>query len=224
MRPETRHYWRDPGYWRWWFRTRIPTETKVVLGLLLATVIVVSGFVSAGKLDGRQVSSQVVTVVRTTRVAGKPPRVVTEVRTLSQPAETTVMTRDGPNVVVLRPGKTVTQSRTVRDPAAERVVIDTVTRTRETIRTVTTPGSTRPGPVLRVVTAPGTTVTTRGGTETETVVREVTLPANTITETEARRTVTNEVTNEVTQPPVTVTETNEVTITEQVTVTETVKK
>jgi hypothetical protein len=223
MRPETRNHWREPGYWRWWFRTRIPTETKVVLGLLVAIVVLASGFLSAGKLDGREVSSQVVTVVRTTRVAGKPPRVVTEVRTISEPAETTVVTRQrgARKVVVLAPGETVIQSRTVRGPGrvVTQELTNTVTRTRDRVRTVVGPGSTVQGPE-RVVTTPGTTVTAPGRTETQTISREVTLPAKTITETAPAKTVTTEVT----QPPETVTETTEVTITEEVTVTETVKK
>ena len=226
MRPETRTYWRDPGYWRWWFRTRVPTETKVLLALLAAIVIVVSGFVSAGKLDGTEVST--LTVVRTTRVAGKPPQVVTEVQTISGPVERpgAPRQRNGRTIVVQAPGETVTQSRTVRGPDGHRVVTneltDTVTRTvrRDGLRTVTAPGSTLPGPE-RVVTAPGTT-------QFETVIREVTLPAKTVTETEAAKTVTKEttVTNERTVTnEVTVTETVQETVTETVqeTVTETVK-
>ena len=208
MRPETREYWREPGYWRWWLRTRVTTEAKVVLGLLLAMAIVASGFVSAGKLGGSQATSRVFTVVRTTSVAGKPPHVVTEVRTISEEAKTTVVTRrhDGQTVVLRAAPETVTRLRTVRGPAGERVVTQkldhTVTQTRDRLRTVTAPGSTVQGPE-RVVTAPGTTVTTPGRTETETITQ--TLPA---------KTVTNEVT--VTQPPVTVTQTTEVTVTETV--------
>jgi hypothetical protein len=214
MPSEMSKYWREPGYWRWWFRTRMTTDTKIVLAIVAATAIAAGGFVSARKLDDTQATHGVLTVVRTTRGVGRAAQVVTEVQTIRQPAETDVVTlqRNGRTVTVRAPGEAIVRERTVRGAVRQQTVTDTVaqTRTRDRVRTVTTPGA--------IVTTPGATMTTPE--------RVVTAPGTTVTETAPAKTVTNEytVTREVTQPAVTVTQTNEVTVTAEVTVTETVTK
>jgi hypothetical protein len=157
--------------------------------VLLAVAMAFTGFEAASKLAPREpataafVTERVVT--RTTE--NGVPNLVTELRTVTQPGETSLLTvqRDGRTVVIRSPAET----STVRGATGEHVVTDrrtsTVVRTEtaDRVATVTTPG------------------------RTDTVTTEVTQP---------QRTVTDTVTNQVTVTN-TVTVTTEVTTTETVT-------
>lgn len=187
MRSDMREYWRDPGYWRWWWQERTNGQTKGLLAAIVAVAIGVAGFLSAERLVGTReaatfTTQRVVTVVRTAGAdapqrqnssSQRQPEVVTRVETTTQPGETDLVTvqRAGRTVVVPAPGDTVT----VRGPVVERVVPNA--RTETVVRTEIADR-------LTTVTAPG---------PTETVTREVTLPARTVTETNAL-TFTDEVT------------------------------
>jgi hypothetical protein len=207
-----REYWRDPGFWRWWWRERADDDVKLAVVMVGAVLLLIAGFLSGDWLtstraaDATFTTQRVVTVVRKTRATApqlgvpasrRPPEVVTLVQTTTQPGGTDVVTlrRAGRAGVVRAPGETVTEARTVRGPVQQRIV--TNARTDTVVRTETTD---RP-----------TTVTTPGPTQT--VTREST---QTVTR-ESTQTVTRESTQ-------TVTREKEVTVTETVTETETVKK
>jgi hypothetical protein len=227
MFSDMRNYWRDPGFWRWWWREcvsvwwweRVSGATKVALAMIVAVAFGIAGYLSAERLAATQeaatfTTQRVVTVVRKTRATApelgvpasrRPPEVVTMVQMTTQPGGTEVVTvrRAGRAVVVRAPGETVTEARTVRGSVQQRVV--TNARTATVVRTETTD---RP-----------TTVTTPGPTQT--VTREST---QTVTR-ESTQTVTRESTQTVTRESTqTVTREKEVTVTETVTETETVKK
>lgn len=187
----------------WWWRKRLARPAKLVLLGLLALVLGAGGFLGAVMLVEQTEQTTLVertfTVLRTIQVSGEPPRVETEIHTVTTPIEVTTevervrtVRRNGKTVLVTLPSETITNAVTVR--GKDRVVTDmrtsTVVRTRDRFNTITTPGST--------VTGPGETVTTPGRTET----RETTIegPTHTITN---ERTVTNEQT--VTGPTTTVT-------------------
>jgi hypothetical protein len=202
-----RNYWRDPGYWQWWWRNRVSGDTKGAILVSLAVLLAFVGFASAGQLSEEPsarvfTTERLLTVVR--RLNGG---VVTEVQTVtgtvSAPAETKLVTvrRNGRTVVIQAPGKTVTDTDTVRGSVRERVVTDTRTDTVVQTNTVD-----RPTTVTNTVDRP-TTVTTPGTTEmvttpgtTETVTREVT-QTETVTETDALVIVTVTETVTVTAPP-----------------------
>jgi hypothetical protein len=197
MRGDFRRYWDDPDYWRWLWRELSGEDRAAIVGLF-AIGLGLAGFLGGQRLAASQeagafTTRSIVTVVR--KVRAEVPREVAKPRTTMQAGETEVVTvrRNGRPVVVRRAAETVT----VRAPARERFVTDegigTVrTQTRERFTTVTEPGATVTEPGA-TVTTPGTTVTTPG--KTEIVARDVTLP------------------------PVTVVETNVVTVTQEVTVT-----
>jgi hypothetical protein len=199
MRSGMRDYWRDPGFWQWWWQSRVSGEAKVAIAVMLAAALAIGGYVTGHGLASTQdaasfTTQRVVTIVRKTRgnapqsdvpASRRPPEVVTLVRTTTQPGGTDVVTvrRAGRAVVVPGPGETVIEARTVRGPVQQRVVTnartDTVVRTETTDRltTVTTPGPTQ------TVTRATTQTVTHDTTQTVTREKEVTV-TETVTETE----------------------------------------
>ena len=152
-----RQHWRDPRYWRWlWERSR----NDAVMGTLIV-LLAVCGFLLAGALSpGSTADSPVV-------VAGTSERLRTVVRTIDGKTETEVVTqtqaqsgtvtetgdtrlvtvvRDGKAVALRVPGKTVTDTVTVRLPGKKKVVTntrtDTVTQTQTQTNTVDRPTTT----------------------------------------------------------------------------------
>lgn len=193
-----RNYWREPGYWQWWWRNRLSGTTKGAILIWLAALLAFAGFASAGQLSGDP-SARVLTTERLLTVVRKVKGgLVTEVQTVegtvSAPTQTELVTvrRNGRTVVIRRPAETVTDTDTVRAPARTRIQTNVRTETqtntvdRPTTVTQTTPGKTE------TVTTPGTT---------ETVTREVTQPVSTVTETDALVIVTVTETVTVTAPP-----------------------
>jgi hypothetical protein len=181
MGSDLRKYWRDPGYWRWLWETRVDSSSKVALVVVLAALSAFAGFASAGRLTEESsveflTTERELTVVR--KVKGG---VVTDVQTVtgtvSAPAETELVTvrRNGRTLVIRRPSVTVTDTDTVRGRVRERVVTDTRTDTvvqTNTVNRPTTTTVTATGPGRTdTVTVPGPT---RTETETETVTEEVT--------------------------------------------------
>lgn len=185
MPPDVRKHWRDPRFWKWWWREVVSSEAKFALAALAAMGTLVAGFLGALGFSPDDepatfTTSRVVTFLRTLpgdgamtdeRAALLPP-VVTKSETITQVPETDVVTvrdkgrtvvvrRPGEQVVVTRPGSTVT--RAVTTPGRDRVVTSTGTET--VVQTATTDR--------------GVTVTAPGATQT--VTREVTGP--TVTET-----------------------------------------
>jgi hypothetical protein len=78
MRSELRTYWRDPGYWRWWWQYRVSGQAKGAIAAMVAVAFGIAGFLSAERLavtpEAATFTQRVVTVVRTAR-AGAPPLV-----------------------------------------------------------------------------------------------------------------------------------------------------
>ena len=230
-----RRYWRDPQYWRWWWRERLSSGDKLLLGIAAAGVLVVGGVITADSLSYDDTSETLTVPVISTVGAPRngdssvpangapltppastsPGRVVTEVLTsfvtTTLPSETKVVTvrRNGRQLVVPKlvrtPGRTVTRRVTVPGPVRERVVSGG--RIETVVRTETLT-QTRTTDRLVTVTTPGAT---------QTVSRTVTQPSPTVTQTSV---VT------VHEPAHVVTVTRPVTVTNEVTVTvtETVKK
>jgi hypothetical protein len=176
-------HWRDPGYWRWLWESRVSRDTKGMLAALLCISLAIGGYLSAGQLNDEPevaaiTSERLVTVVRKSP-GGMTTEVVTETDISTRPGETITDTdlvtviRDGEAVVIPRPGRTVTE--TIDGKVVVREVTDTVTRTNTVDRPTTTT-------VRETETRPGETVTGPGQTTTET--RDVPGPERTVTETE----------------------------------------
>ena len=234
-----RRNWRDPQYWRWWWRERLSSGDKLLLALAAAGVALIGGIITADWLSYDDTSETLTVPVISTVGASRsgvsskagdgapltppaspaPARVVTEVltslETTTFPAETKVVTvrRNGRTLVVpkviAKPGQTVTHQVRVPGPVRERVV------TSEHVDTVV-----RTQTQTQTQTQTRTTdrlVTVTSPAETETISRTVTQPSPTVTQ-------TNVVT--VHDPAQVVTVTRPVTVTNEVTVTvtETVKK
>jgi hypothetical protein len=232
-----RSYWRDPEYWRWWWRERLSSGDKLLLALAAAVFALIGGIITADWISYDDTSETLTVPVISTVGASRsgvsskagdgapltppaspaPARVVTEVltslETTTSPPETEVVTvrRNGRTRVVPKvvatPGRTVTHRVSVPGPVRERVV--TSERVDTVVRTETqVQTQTRTTDRLVTVTSPAAT---------ETVSRTVTQPSPTVTQ-------TNVVT--VREPAQVVTVTRPVTVTNEVTVTvtETVKK
>ena len=45
-----RRHWRDPGYWRWFWRKRVASEVKVVAGAVLIALTLGGGWLAADRL------------------------------------------------------------------------------------------------------------------------------------------------------------------------------
>ena len=176
-----RDYWRNPQFWAWWWRERIPSDAKLVAALIAISLLGIGGFAAAGGLDGavtasssEPFSAQVTTVERlvTLRVNGVgSTQVVTARNVRSAPAfSTIVITRDGRVETVVRPGTTRTRTSVVTD---RQTVIDERVLTRE--RVVTDE---------RVVTAERVVTRERVVTETvpvtETIERSETVPVTVV--------------------------------------------
>jgi hypothetical protein len=65
----TKQYWYKPGYWRWWWHHRAPTTAKIVAGILVALLIIVSGFATAHYMSSASASPTVYTYIRTLKTA-----------------------------------------------------------------------------------------------------------------------------------------------------------
>ncbi|HEY0416796.1 MAG TPA: hypothetical protein VGC78_10440 [Gaiellaceae bacterium] len=223
-----RQNWREFGFWRWWWRTRVSTSAKHITGLALAALLLVGGYFASGWLTGASAASDGLNtyVVQTT---------VTKIVTVKEHGRTIVKRIP----VVVR--RTVVKART-----ATATVVDT--------RVVTTPGGTKyvvrkvthyvPVVKKHVVRVNGKTTTvtetrlvptvktqTQVVTNQQTVTNQSTVVVN-HTDTVVQN-VTNVVTNTttdtitlppqtITLPPLTVTDTVVQTVTLPVTVTDTV--
>jgi len=109
-----RKYWRQPGYWRWWWQDRVSGEAKVAAVVLLAAAMALAGFEAASKLVPKEPATAAFVTKRiVTRPTKNGARVlVTEVRTVTGPGENQV---------------TVTNTVTV---TTEVTTTETVTETR----------------------------------------------------------------------------------------------
>lgn len=226
-----REYWRDPRFWAWWWRERIPSDAKLVAAVIAIGMLGIGGFAAAGGLDGavttsssEPLSDQVTTVERlvTLRESGevvtKPVRVVRTIAGRGNTVHETQVLQE----IVTRPGsiRSVPVARryvVTRDGRIETVVRPGTTQTRTSVvtdrRTVTDE---------RVLTSERVVTDERVVTSERVVTRERVV-TDTVPVT-VRSTETIERTETV---PVTVVETVAITVVETappVTVTVTVKK
>jgi hypothetical protein len=120
--------WREPEFWRWWWRTKAPPEAKVALVAFAALALLGAGLYSAERLSGSDGGGyalvttvrKVVTVREHRPVA---PEVVTVIR--QGPRTTAQETKVGTRIVTA-------PSRVVRVPIVKSrvVTVDANTQTR----------------------------------------------------------------------------------------------
>lgn len=141
-----RNHWRDPHFWTWWWRQRVPGGAKVVAAVVAISLLGFGGYAAAGGLDtavaegsSESLSPQVTTVekVLTIRESG---RVVTRpvrvVRTIPGQGSTSFSTQVLLNTLTT-PGRSyVVTQRDVRTvPVIRRVVVTQDGRARTIVET-----------------------------------------------------------------------------------------
>lgn len=208
--------WRTLGFWRWWWRSYVPTDAKYIAAVLLAGGLLVGGYFASGHLVGADAARSSDSYIRETTIS--------KIVTVKEHGRTIVKRVP----VVIR--KTIVHSstawatsvdtRVVTTPGGVRYVTRKVVRYVPVIhkRTVRVNGKTRTITETRLV--PTVKTETSVVTNQQTVTNESTVVVNkssTITQP-----VTTVETHTVTLPPDTVTETRTETQTQTETVTETV--
>jgi len=147
-----RSHWRDPHFWTWWWRQRVPGEAKLVAAVVAMSLLGFGGYAAAGGLDttvaegsSEPLSPQVTTVekVLTIRESG---RVVTRpvrvVRTIPGRGSTSFSTQVLLDTVTTPGGTYVVTQRDVETvPVVRRVVVTRDGRVRTVIQT--RPGGTQ---------------------------------------------------------------------------------
>ena len=48
-----RSHWRDPHFWTWWWRQRVPGEAKIVAAVVAVSLLGFGGYAAAGGLTRR---------------------------------------------------------------------------------------------------------------------------------------------------------------------------
>ena len=196
-----RQNWKALGFWRWWWRTRVPTGANHITALAVAAVLLVGGYFASNWLAGASAANNSLNtyVVQTT---------VQKIITVHDHGRTIVKRVP----VVIR--RTIVKSRTA---TAYNTVVDT--------RVITTPGGTKyvvkkvthlvPVVHNKVVKVNGKTTTLTETRLVPTVKTETQVVTNQQTVTNESTVVVNQTqTNTVTLPPVTnfVTDTTTTTI------------
>jgi hypothetical protein len=219
-----RQHWRDPHFWNWWWRNRLPLEVRAVAALVLLALLLGGGWFAAGRLStahaGRDAYVLETTVQRvvTVREKGKLVRKLIPVvrRVVVQPStEFRTQTQYATQVVTTPGGVRIVRKPVIR--YVPKIRIRVVTNNGR-VRTVS---ETRLVPTTKVETRTETSVVTGERTVTNTAVQTQTVVnVRTVTNTQTETVVatTTQVQTE-TEPPVTVTETQPA---ETVTVTVTV--
>lgn len=195
--------WKTVAFWRWWWRSQVPTDAKYMAAVMLAGVLIVGGYFASGHLAGAS-AAQSDSYVRETTIS----KIVT-------------VTKNGRRIVKRVP--VVVRKTVVHSSTAYATQVDT--------RTVTTAGGLRyvtkkvvryvPVVKKRTVLVNGKTTTVTATqlvptVRTETSVQTVTNQSTVVVD----KPVTSVETHTVTLPPQTVT--NTVTQTQTATVTQTV--
>lgn len=205
----SRRYWRQSGFWAWWWRNRVSPEAKFVTAAVLIMGLATGGFLAGGGLsaaasdaEGEVLQTQV--VLRTTTIREQ----ATGTRTVTIPGVDRVLTRTAAAQVRLAtvtiPGPTQVITERQEVPIVRRQVV----AKRGPVRTVTATvrGRTR----TQVVTAERVVTSERVVTAERTIVQRSTT-TRAVTE---RVPVTQTVNSTTTVTfPVTVTEQNNVTVT-----------
>ena len=217
-----RQHWREPAYWLWVWRQRLPSEARVVVVALLLAGLLGGGWFAADRLTaaGASVAGSDSFVLETT---------VQKVITVREKGKLIKKVIPVVRRVYVR-GKTATDyqtqlryaTRVVTTPGAVRTIRRVVTTVVPVVkkRVVKVNGKTRTLVETRLV--PTTRTETRAQTETRVQTITNTQPANTITETRTEnntKTVTSSQTQTQTQ---TVTQTQTETVVQTVTETKTI--
>jgi hypothetical protein len=211
-----RENWRTFGFWRWWWRSSVPTDAKYLFAVLVAAVLVVGGYLASGHLAGAASAKGVDSFIRETTIS--------KVVTLKEHGRTVV--KRVPLVVrrtVVHSSTawaTSVDTRVVTTPAGVRYVTKKVVQYVPVVhkRSVLVNGKTKTVTETRLV--PTVKTETSVVTNQQTVTNESTVVVNkssTVTQP-----VTTVETHTVTLPPDTVTQVETQTQTETVTQTQTV--
>ncbi|HST15521.1 MAG TPA: hypothetical protein VLJ44_11790 [Gaiellaceae bacterium] len=219
-----RENWRTFGFWRWWWRSVVPTDAKYVVAVLLAGVLLVGGYFASGHLSGASAAadsyvrettiSKVVTVKEHGRTIVK--RVPVVIRKTIVHSSTKWATSVDTRVVTAPGGLRYVTKKVVRyvPVVHKRTVLvngksKTITETR-LVPTVKTQTLTNVVTNQQTVTNQSTVVVNKTNTVTQPVTtvetHTVTLPAQTVTETQTQTvTETQVVTTTVQEPGTTIT-------------------
>lgn len=213
-----RENWRTFGFWRWWWRSVVPTDAKYMAGVVLAVALLVGGYFASGHLTGASAAAD--SYVRETTIS--------KVVTVKEHGRTIVKRVP----VVIR--KTIVHSSTVWATSVDTRVVTTPGGTRYVTRkvvryvpvvhkrTVLVNGKTKTITETRLVPTVKTQTLTNVVTNQQTVTNQSTVvvnKTNTITQP-----VTTVETHTVTLPAQTVTDTQTQTVTETQVVTTTVQE
>jgi hypothetical protein len=213
-----RQYWRDPGFWKWWWRNRVPVGARRAADAIVVLLLLCGGWIAADRLTAAGAETgadayvlqttveRIVTVRESGRLVRKPVPVVKRVL-VRAPSGSRAQTQYQTQLVTV-----AGRLRVVRQPAVHdsRVHNRLVTVNGRTI----TIGETRlvPTTTVRMQTAIVTAERTVTDTQTRTDERTVTQSetrlrtiTDTRTETSPPQTVTALVTSTETLPPDTVT-------------------
>ena len=148
-----RNYWRDPHFWSWWWRQRVPGEAKVVAAVVAISLLGFGGYAAAGGLDTAVTAGtsesfaaelttveKVLTIRERGRVVTRPVRVVRTIPGRGSTSFSTQVLLD----TVTTPGNTyvVTQRDVETVPVIRRVVVTRDGRVQTLVQTVV---QTRPG-------------------------------------------------------------------------------
>jgi predicted membrane metal-binding protein len=150
-----REHWRELGFWRWWWRNRVPLAVKSLLALAALGALVAGGWYAAQKLPSAQASDsggqtvlrtveRVVTVQGHAKVVVKRVPVIRKVYVANSAGKAKTVTLTRPQTVV-----------------ATRTVVRTVATAPPRAQTVTTPGRTRTVTSTRTITDTKTVTTLR---------------------------------------------------------------
>jgi hypothetical protein len=207
-----RKNWRDPNFWKWWWKNRLSLEVRVCAGLVLLALLLGGGWLAADRLAPANAGDSNAFVLETTvervtvREKGKVVRkLVPVIRRIRVKSSTQYRTAS------------LYETNVVTTPGGVRIVRKSVVRYVPKIRTrvvtnkgrVITVSETKLVPTTKIETRTQTAVVTGERTVTSTDVQTQTVVnARTVTQTQTS-TVSNTITNvqTVTAPPVTVTET-----------------
>lgn len=152
-----RSHWRDPQFWTWWWRQRVPMEAKVVAAVVAISLLGFGGYAAAGGLDTAvaegssepllpQVTTveKVLTIRESGRVVTRPVRVV---RTIPGRGSTSFSTQVLLDTVTTPGGTYVVTQRDVETvPVVRRVVVTRDGRVQTVIET--RPGRTQTSVVI----------------------------------------------------------------------------
>jgi hypothetical protein len=219
-----RENWKSVAFWRWWWRTYVPPNAKLMFAVLLAGVVLLGGYFASAHLTGASAAgksgsyvlqttiSKIVTVNDHGRTIVK--RVPVSVRRTIVHSSTAYATHLDTRVVTTPGGVRYLTKKVVRYvPVVRKRIVQaggkttTVTQTQlvPTVKTETAVVTNQ-----QTVTNQSTVVQNRTVTQPVTTVEThtVTLPPQTVTQTQTQtqtQTVTETVVTTVQSPPITIT-------------------